>query len=228
MAYSLIKGENVVLEFYMGGVWKPYACARSCTLSIATELKETTVTGAGKFKHFTPTVNSFSVAFDGISSLNDAAVLNIYDLRELQLNHVLCKARFYRTADNGSSYYVSEVDFYITNSEDTNPFDNISTFTLQGQGVGVPGQTLINPPTTTTTVRRYEYTGTGGEAQFTASLLINKSILAVHKDGIGFSKLITSGTPASKEAKYTAASGRIDFPIAFEPGEEAYVLYQDL
>lgn len=228
MSYSLVKGENVVLEFYNDGAWKTYACARSISLTTVTELIETTVTGAGKFKYFLPTVNSFTGQCDGVVSLNDSSVLNLYQLRQYQLGHVLQRARFTRTAMNGTSVYVDTVDFYITSVQDVSPFDNVATFTVELQGSGVLDQTIINPPVIITKVKRLEYTGTGGETGFTNALLINKDILAVHKDGIGNSKIITVGTPASKEVKYTTGTGAFEWAVTFEAGEEAYVLYQDL
>lgn len=227
MAYSLIKGENVLLEFYDGGVWKPYACARACTLTVTTELIETTVKGSGKFKYFEPTVNSYTVSFDGVCSLADPNSLNIYDLRQYQLGHVLMQARFTRTAEDGVSVYVSTVNFFITSSQDVSSFDNIATFSIEGQGTGTAGQSLINPTPIVTKVKRLEYTGTGGEFSFTNTALINKDVLAVHKDGIGNSKVINTGTPASKEALFDDTTGTVTWAIPFETGEESYVLYQD-
>lgn len=73
---------------------------------------------------------------------------------------------------------------------------------------------------------RIEYTGVGGENGFTDSQLINKRILAVYKDGVEFSEIITSGTPVNKQVKYTTGTGAILFPMTIEPGEEIAVLYQ--
>lgn len=225
---SLVKGEDVLLEFYNSGVWEPYGCARSCTLTTVTELIETTVTGAGQFKYFTPTVNSYTGNCDGVVSLNLPGMLTLYKLRQFQLGHVLQRARFSRLAMDGTSTYIDTVEFYITNISDTSSFDNVSTFTIEMQGTGVLDQSIIEPPIIITKVKRYEYTGTGGEMGFTEPLLINKDILEANKDGLGNSKIITSGAPASKEVKYTSASGTFAWAVEFEAGEEAYVLYQDL
>jgi len=225
---SLVKGDNVLVEFYDSGQWKPYACARSCTLSTTTELIETSVTGSGKFKHFTPTVNSFSGNIDGIVSLDEAGSLTLYELRQYQLGHVLQRMRFTRTAMDGVSVYIDTVDFYITNVTDTSAFDSINTFSVELQGTGVLDQTIIVQPPIITAVKRFEYTATGGELGFTDALLIDKDILDVHKDGLGNSRIVTTGSPASKEVKYTTATGTFLWAVEFEAGEEAYVLYQDM
>jgi len=225
---SLVRGENVLLEFYDSGEWKPYACARSCSLTTSTELIETTVTGGGKNKHFTPTVNSFTGNCDGIVSLGNSGMLTLYNLRQMQLGHVLQRVRFTRTAEDGVNVYVDTVDFYITSIQDTSSFDNVSSFTIEMQGTGVLDQSIISPPIIITKVKRYEYTGTGGEISFTNTALINKDIISVVKDGLGQCGIITAGSPASKEVKYTTGTGQFTFAVEFEAGEQAYVLYQDL
>jgi hypothetical protein len=225
---SLVRGENVLLEFYDSGEWKPYACARSCSLTTTTELIETTVTGGGKYKHFTPTVNSFTGNCDGIVSLGNLGMLTLYNLRQMQLGHVLQRVRFTRTAEDGVNVYVDTVDFYITSVQDTSSFDNVSSFTVEMQGTGVLDQSLITPPIIITKVKRFEYTGAGGEVSFTEATIINKDILSVVKDGLGQCGIITAGSPASKEVKYTTSTGGFEFAVEFEVGEQAYVLYQDL
>lgn len=224
---SVVRGENCLLESYHSGTWKPYACARSCSLSTVTELIETSVAGSGKFKHLLPTVNSFTGSIEGITHLDKPNSITLYQLRQFQLGHVLQRLRFTRQSDSGD-FYIDTVDFYITNVTDTFSFDNVNTFTVDLQGTGVLDQTIIDPPPIITAVIRHEFTAVGGETGFTNALLINKDILEVNKDGLGNSKIITSGSPASKEVKYTAASGTFLWAVAFEPGEEAYILYQDM
>lgn len=225
---SIVKGEDCVVEFYDGSNWYPYVCARSWSLSTVTELIETSVKGSGKFKHFTPTVNSFTGTIDGIVSLNSGTSLTLYTLRQYQLGHVLQRMRFVRVALDGSTY-IDNVEFYITECTDTTSFDNISTFTIQLQGTGVLDQTIIQPPVIITAVKRYEFTAVGGEAGFTEPLLINKDILEVNKDGLGNSKIIAApASPASKEVSYDTLTGAFAWAVYFEPGEEAYVLYQDM
>lgn len=230
---SVVLGENCVVEFYDGGDWVPYACARSCSLSTVTELIEVSVQGSGKFKHFTPTVNSYTGTIEGVTHLDMPGFLTLYNLRQFQLGHVLQRVRFTRLAKDGVSYYIDTIDFFITNITDTSSFDNISTFTVDMQGSGVLSQTIIEPPPIITAVKRFEYTAVGGELGFDEALLYNKDIVAVHKDGIGNSKIVTSGSPASKEVKYTSETvpsnvGRFLWAVEFEAGEEAYVLYQDM
>lgn len=225
---SIVSGTNCLLEFYDGGQWKPYACARSISLSTQTELIETTVTGAGKNKHFTPTVNSFSGNADGVTSLNVSGNLTLYELRQYQLGHVKQRVRYTRVAQDGVSTYIDTVDFFITDVSDTSSFDNISTFTLTFQGTGVVDQTIINPPPITAIVKRYEFTVVGGEYGFTIPLLIGKDIISVVRTGYDYCAIVTTGSPASDEVLYTTGTGAFLWEIEFESIEKAYCLYQDI
>lgn len=77
-------------------------------------------------------------------------------------------------------------------------------------------------------MKRLEYMASGGENNFSNTLLIGKDILAVYKDGIGSSKIISGGgVLLNKEAGYRNPTGNISFANTFERGEKAIVLYQD-
>ncbi len=75
-------------------------------------------------------------------------------------------------------------------------------------------------------VYRYDYTATGGETDFTASILADKSVFSFVKDGIGFAEILSSGFPDNKQVVYNTATGNFAFMIPAEPGEKIYVLYQ--
>jgi hypothetical protein len=225
-----IEGKYCLLESYNDGNWVQWACARSCTFISTVEYIETTVTGAGKDKHFTPTVNSFIGTIEGISVFEDGSTdfLALSQLRIKQLGHELQRVRYLRGNKANTLFYTTAADFYISEISDTSSFDNVNTFNINLIGTGVPDHTIITPPTIITKVKRFEYAGTGGEVSFTSSTLINKDILSVVKDGLGQCRIITSGSPASKEVKYTTGTGQFTFAVQFEAGEPAYVIYQDM
>ncbi len=225
---SHVQGKNVVLFIYDGGVWKPYACARSVTFTVNTDMMETSVSGHGRFATYIPTKNSLTASMEGVVSLSEPGSLTLADLRQRQIGHQLLLMRFQRTADN-ADVYTDEASLYITSSSDTGSYDDMNLFSIELQGTGVITQVFTAQPTAgDVVVERYEYTGTGGEAGFTDAVLIGKDILEVNKDGIGNSKIITSGTPVSKEVKYISSTGQFIWAIPFEPGEEAYILYQTI
>lgn len=132
---SVIKGENVVTFFFVDGVWKVAACARTCTLDVSTETIETTVSGSGKFKSFKPTVNSWSGSIDGVVFLNETGKVTLPDLRRKQLAHERCLIKYQRTDQSGNTY-TDEGYFYITSSNDAGSYNDVNTFNLSFIGDG--------------------------------------------------------------------------------------------
>lgn len=223
---DLVLGKDIVVYTYISGIWKMFACARTASFSLATSMLEIVVAGSGDFANFIPQKHSFTGSIDGLINL-DNTNLRLSDFRALQLAKTKMLMRFERTGQSGD-VYTTEGYFYITNSEDTGSYADVSTFSISLQGTGKLTEvfTPIPTPTLTTKMERLEYTGTGGEFSFTDPLLVGKEVLSIHKDGLGFSKIITSGTPINKEAKFDSTAGTIEFGVPFEPTEEAFVLYQ--
>jgi hypothetical protein len=218
----------VIVLIYDGGFWKPYACGLSCTYTEATSFIETSVKGSGKWEESIPQKNSATGSITGITTLNKVNTLALSDLRNLQRNHTKLNVKFQRT-DNDANVYTDEFFCYISNSSDEGPNDGLNTFTVDFKVTGPVTSVFVPTPINPFgKVKRYEYSGTGGEFSFSSSLLIGKDVLEVVKDGLGRAELITSGTPNNNQAKYTSATGTIEVAMAFEPDEKAYVLYQDL
>jgi len=225
---SLVRGQNVVVLIFDGGVWKHYACGRSCTFNISTEFIETSVAGHGKTSTFAPTKNSFTGSIDGLMDLNPSGKLSFPDLQQRQLAHQILLMRWQRTDESGN-VYTSEANFYISNSTDEGSFDNANIFSIELKGTGTPIQVFTPTATLNSSkVKREPLTGVGGENTITKPALIGKDILEVVKDGLGYAKIILTGTPIGKEVKYTSSTGSFEFAQQWEPGEEGYVLYQDI
>lgn len=221
---DLVLGKNIVVYTFIGGVWKMFACARTATFSLSTTMLETTVIGSGGFANFIPQKHSYTGTIDGLINL-DNTNLRLSDFRAIQLNKQQLLMRFERTSQS-NDVYTSEGRFYITNSEDSGSYADVSTFSISLQGTGQLIEIFTPTPLSPNSMQRLEYTGTGGEFSFTDTALIGKDVVAIHKDGIGNSKIILSGTPLNKEAKFDNTTGTIEWAIPFEPNEEAYVLYQ--
>ena len=225
-----VKGENVVVYIFDGGVWKPYVCATSAELNVSTEFIETSVKGSGLWASYSPTKNSFTVTLQGVVSLNETGSLSLPDLRQKQVAQETLLMRFQRTDESGDTYtgvYSDELNFFITNSTDSGAFDGMNIFSITGQGTGAITQIFVPvvPTVDAGLVYRYEYTATGTVSGFTDASLINKTILEINTDGIG-SQIIFSGTPVGNEVKYIPSTGQFIWAIPMEAGEEIYILYQ--
>jgi predicted secreted protein len=237
---ELIRGEDVVIAEYNAEIdsWVIWGCARTCSLNLDTQFIETTVTGSGSYAEFLPTKHSFSGQLQGLIKLNVTDLVSLPTIRDYQINKVKLLLRFIRTGTGGTENYTSEGYFYIKNTSDEGTIDGMASFTVDLQGTGALTESFdpTDFSSIVSVVKRYEYTGTGGESSFTAATLIGKTILAVHKDGIGSSKMIVTGSPADKQVRLTGAyvsdkevllsGGDFAFAVPFEVGEEAYVLYR--
>jgi hypothetical protein len=72
----------------------------------------------------------------------------------------------------------------------------------------------------------FGYTATGGEESFTDPTIENKAVYGIMRDGVSASKILSTGTPVDKEAKYETSTGTVYFGVALEPGEQIKILYQ--
>ena len=224
---ELVRGEDVEVLFFDGGVWKNYACARACTLTVNTSMIETTTTGAGAYSTFVPEKHSFSGTIDGLVNLDNGDGLSLADLRARQLAMQLMQMRFYRTGTDGGVYY-DDVFFYITSSSDSGEFATMNTFNISFTGTGQLVQHFTNAPIIHEKVKRYDFTFTGGELTKVIPLLIGKDILDVNRDGISNAEIILTGSPVDKQVLYTSVSGTFEWYIEGNTGEKVFILYQDL
>ena len=226
---SLVKGDNVLVYFYDGGLWKLYACGTACTLNVTTEFIETSVPLSGKNRTYRPTFNSFTGSISGLVHLNITNTLALPDLRAKQLNHEKLLMRFQRTANDGT-VYTDECYVYIANSSDDAPTGGVNTFTIDLRGTGAITQiftpTSVNP--NGKVKRTSTWISTGGETSHVFSELIGKDIIEVSIDARDATKIITSGTPVDNEVKFTVASGTITFPYALNADISVYATYQDI
>lgn len=231
---KLVAGENFIFHIYNGGVWKPYYCARSGNISVNTETIETSTTGAGVWRTYETTANSFSGQIDGVMSVDTTTSIQWSELRTLQFAQTKLLCRFTATSGAGD-LYIEEAYFIITNSVATGSFDGVATFSVSLQGTGAITQVYTPPtPNPTGTVYRYPAAGatapvTPGESVVTIAGLGSKTILSVFKDGIGNNDIILTGTPVDKEVLYqtSGSNGIFTWAQAFD-GENFYILYQNI
>lgn len=231
---KLVAGENFIFHIYNGGVWKPYYCARSGNISVNTETIETSTTGAGVWRTYETTANSFSGQIDGVMSVDTTTSIQWSELRTLQFAQTKLLCRFTATSGAGDPY-IEEAYFIITNSVATGSFDGVATFSVSLQGTGAITQVYTPPtPNPTGTVYRYPAAGatapvTPGESVVTIAGLGSKTILSVFKDGIGNNDIILTGTPVDKEVLYqtSGSNGIFTWAQAFD-GENFYILYQNI
>ena len=134
---SKVRGKNVLVFFYdvASATYKPYACAMSCDLNLNTDIVETSVVGAGSWATFRAIKNSFDGSISGLTNLQKASHLTLFDLRTKQILFTELLMRFQRTDEDGNTY-LDEGKFIISKSSDSGPHDSMSSFTIDLKGTG--------------------------------------------------------------------------------------------
>ncbi len=227
---ALIRGKDVKIYLYDGSMWKPAVCLKTCSLRTTREAIETSIEGSGNNRTFVYGGATWEGTANGVTSLLNVNAFTLPDFRTAQAADQLPLMRYERLDISGNAY-TEEGNALILDVYDEGDQNSMNDFAIQLKGSG--GLTRIYTPTPinpNAKVKRFEYTAVGGQNFFTSALLNGKDVLLVDIDGVGYSKIITSGTPVEKEAKYTSSGGlgRIQVPPTIPAGTECYVLYQDI
>lgn len=228
---SLVRGKNVAVLFWNAdeGVWFPYACGRSCSLNVATDFIETSVSGQGVWRTNVPMANSFTGNIDGLMNLEKVNFLSIADLRAKQYAQTRLLVRFQRE-DDDAHIYTDEFYCYISGSTDTNSFDNVSTFTIDLIGDGAITQIFTPSPIANGKMFREQFILPATEVTVTTSDITATTfdnIISVVLDGYDYPVIINTGTPIGDEVKAVVATGVITFPYADADNDRnGYIEYQ--
>ena len=224
-----VQGKDVAVYIYVGGQWLLYGCALSCSLDVQTDFVETTFLDSGKYRDFVPTVNSFTGEISGLVNLEEPDLLSLPDLRQKQLNHEKLYMTFQRE-DMDGNIYSDQCYFFISSSKDDASFDGLNSFSISLRGTGAITQVFTPITIGGSKVTRLQFTLPANVTTITRTELIGKDVLEVVRDGIGNSKLITTGSPTNKECLVENTTGDLTWaiPSADDGTEECYVLYQNL
>lgn len=223
---SIVRGKDVVLLEYNSTLlaWIPFACARSCTLNVATDFIEVSITGSGKFRDFEPSANSFEGSLEGIMNLRKANHYTIADVRAKQIAWERVLMRYDRTDTNGHTY-TDEAYFYFSNTTDTSSFDNIATFTMAIKGTGPLTQVFTPSPLINAIVYSlYYHTDGSGETSFQNNVLIGAEVVGAWR-GQDY-EVITAGTILANEIKHNDISGVMSWTLPMFTDEVWHILYK--
>lgn len=223
-----VKGKEVGVYFFIDGNWTLFGCALSCSLETVTDFIETTFLTSGKFKDFEPTVNSWQGTLSGLVTLQDS-VVSLADLRAIQLNQTKVMITFERT-DTSSNVYSDQGFCYLTSVSDDSSVQSMNAFTVNVKGTGPLIQIFVPITIGGNKVERLQFTLPADVTTVTKTELIGKDVLEIVRDGIGNSKIITTGSPASKEVFVNNTTGELSWaiPSAEDGTEECYILYQTI
>lgn len=132
-----VKGEDVILSIDVAHVLKPIGCARSVQFDISREMIETSVSGSGVFRTYTPGALSYSGSIEGLVFIQKD-IDTYYDLGHMYddiISGTEVYLTFYET-DSEGHFLKKECTVYIESISEVASFDNIATFTANFIGTG--------------------------------------------------------------------------------------------
>jgi hypothetical protein len=230
MSESKVQGRNVVLTAYNIDSYYGVYCAQSVDFTTETEqLPATSINGAG-WKGNKPGKTSWEINLTGVLFVRDTSDKNwtFADLTTEQARKNGLDLKLVYTNENGNyEQFTGHANPQSITGSGT--AGELAKFNVKFVGDGAYGRNTIIPPSTSADdVKRYEYLATGGETFFSYADLIGRTILEVQREATPTLAIITVGTPTPRQAKYTSASGRIDFNsgVPLDADEIVIVIYK--
>lgn len=231
---SLVKGKNVVLQFYDQGLWQPLACSKGCTLTTNSETGETSTLDSGVWRTYRAIKNNWTVETDGIVSMDMNMALR--RLRDIQFALQAILIKFDATDDNG---LIENYSGYIILTTISTPATVSGMYEYSVSGLGSGSLNITDVPVDPNAGCNelwYYYDGVGGERTTGPIPAIATHEIAgrIYRDG---SEYRPSGPqhdgsgipdPNQKEFAYNIATGAITFSNGLpplEPGEHVDIPY---
>lgn len=126
-----VQGKNIILYKTTGGVDTVFACSTNCTFNVQVEQVDVTSQSSAWFAEYKIDRASWNISCDGIVTL---AGYSYADMLATQLARTPINVKF--SINNGSSFVVLSGSAIITNISINAPYKDISTYTVNLQGVG--------------------------------------------------------------------------------------------
>ena len=133
-----VRGEDVVVSIIDGDVLTPIACGRSITFDISNELIETSITGSGNYRTFTPGALEWNANIEGLVFIykDNSTYYGLGQLYDLITNGTIININYYEVDVDGTSFLNKTGSCYIESINETSSFDNMVTFTANIKGTG--------------------------------------------------------------------------------------------
>lgn len=126
-----VQGKNIILYKTAGGVDTVFACSTNCTFNVQVEQVDVTSQSSAWFAEYKIDRASWNISCDGIVTLGGYSYA---DMLATQLARTPINVKF--SINNGSSFVVLSGSAIITNISINAPYKDISTYTVNLQGVG--------------------------------------------------------------------------------------------
>lgn len=185
---SILAGKNLMV--YITGTGAigdtlqsyPIGCDKTCTITSATDMLETTSKDNGYYRTFLPTLVSYQITGDGL--VDYTKTMGVQSLQSLINTRKLISFKFESAEINSERIIYSGVG-YLTQVQLSGPADGAASFSYQIQ---VTGELSIDNTFTTETgggqsndtvaqVYRLQFTTTSGQKTYQNASLVGASII---------------------------------------------------
>lgn len=219
-----IQGKNVILSLWDGAAYAPMGCATNVTIDVDTEIIPITTNDSGVWRTFKPRINEWGITCEGVTIIQGASLYLPLDtiLEQIRMAGVNIEIEF-TDPDAVTQTITGEV--LITNTSIDSNYGDFSNFSFTAKGNGEFTIDAVSDPVASTNVMTIEFTGDGVTTSFADADLIGRTIHLAFIDHYEW-KIITAGTPAAEEVKYTSGTGTMSFLTAPAYGVRIKFLYE--
>lgn len=211
MSVTKVQGRSVVLWAFNTDSYYNIWCGQDVSISFDTEELPASSINSGSFSNVVAGRTKWNITFNGVTMVKDGpdSGFTAFDLvTELARRQGL---ELYLVFTNEKGNTASFQGHAFPNSVQINgSVGQLSKFTVNFTGSGPVTQDVSLPIINPLDVLAYNYTSaSGGETQFTDSILINITPLFVFRAGGALTP--TTSTPDAFHYRYTANLGKFEF-----------------
>lgn len=230
-----VQGKNIIGSMDVLGVYYPVFCGKALTYNLDQDELETTSVNSGVSREYIAGMANAILNITGVTVLdNTESRIAITYLQQQSVRQLLQNWQIQLTADNGNIiYYRFAGIIRNTSFEKTIPGYSQSSVTIRMSGD--PDITIVPPPPppgSPEIIYSDWWTMVAGNTFIDGTSdvhgygLQGVTVLEVDREGTNFD-IITSGTPANRQAKHNNTTGVISFdPTNPSLGETVFVLFK--
>lgn len=132
---AIVKGESVLLKFFNGTDFLPFACARSITVNLKSDIIGKSTVGSGDWKEKEVVALDWNFSIEGIMYLQKSGFDDTEDIIDLWLAKTAVLVQFFIT-DTASNDIQMTGFALITGVSPTGSVNNVGSVSITGEGTG--------------------------------------------------------------------------------------------
>jgi type II secretory pathway pseudopilin PulG len=135
MPTGIVRGEQVLLKFFNGTDYLPFACARTITYNLVQKLIPKSTIGSGDFEEFEVSSLSWNFTLEGVMYLQKPSFVDAEDMLDIWLAKNPVLIVFFITDTQGNQILMNG-SALLPQLSPTGSVNNVGSITITGQGTG--------------------------------------------------------------------------------------------